>query len=256
FLALSVNAKEVSKANSEQSKSNSTQSAPEKPSTRIEINVGSSSDTPTAKPQEQHPAAEAKPTPITHGEWLIAGITAVYAFISYFTFRAIERQAEIAQDNTDALIAGQRAWVMVEIELNPAGVVETSVRGEAHTHGIQIRMHYRNDGQTPCWITERRASLILITDNIIPERPDLSKAEIIARGTIPLAVGKAHGYGHFDTPLHCPADYSPDRIHLIYGVVRYRTAFKGRGETIFGYRVMRGWDRLERLELSEWNNNT
>ncbi len=156
----------------------------------------------------------------------------------------------------NALIAGQRPWVTVDVELNPSGVGTREERG-VRSYGIQIRMNYRNDGQTPAWITERRAAMMVITDNIIPEHPDLSTAEIIAHGTVTLAVGRRHGYGHFDTPLECPADTSPDGIYLIYGVVRYRTAFNGTGETTFVYRVTRGWDRLELLDgRPEWNKNT
>jgi hypothetical protein len=256
ILALSVNTKDVSKTDSEQNKPGNTQASPEHTSTQIEINVGNPSNSTPPQPLEQQAVAKAKSAPISNGEWLIAVITAVYVVITYLSFKAIKKQANIAQDTINALIAGQRAWVMVDIEFNPTGVVVTSMRGETQIHSIQVKMNYRNDGQTPAWITERRARLFVLTDNTIPEFPDLSKADAIAHGTIPLSVGQRHGYGNVDTPLECPADYSPDAIHLIYGEVRYRTAFNGAGETIFGYRVTRGWDRLERLESPEWNKNT
>jgi hypothetical protein len=81
----SVNAKDVSKADSEQNKAHDAQTSPEGPSTRIEINVGNQPATPS-QPQERNSRPETTPAPITHGEWLIAGITAVYAIISYLAF--------------------------------------------------------------------------------------------------------------------------------------------------------------------------
>jgi hypothetical protein len=181
----------------------------------------------------------------------IIGVGGGFVGIALLTWQAI-----LSRNNVNALVAGQRAWVMVDIELEPEGMVVTE-SGNDRTYNVQVVMKYRNDGQTPAWITERRASLIGIADNLIPAQPDLTGSEIIAQGTVPLAVGHRHGYGQVSTPLGCTAIATPDCMYLIYGVVRYRTAFNGTGKTTFGYRVTRGWDRLERLDgWPEWNENT
>jgi hypothetical protein len=220
----------------------------------VEINIGTQANTAQSQPTKTETPRETRPE-ITLGESLIIAVTAVYAIFSIFTYFAVKRQANIADKTADALIAGQRAWVMVDVELLGKGIV-TERRGDKEFHGTQIKAKYRNDGQTPAWITECRASLIVIPDDLIPEHPDLSKTEVLSRGTITVATGK---YGHRETTskeLQCPANYPPNRKYLIYGVVRYRTAFRGTGETIFGYSVISDGDGVERLELPGWNENT
>jgi hypothetical protein len=253
IVALQLSVQSEQKANP-QSQNGNTQNAPNQ-TAPVTVVVNQ----PTPQPKEDSPKDKSRDFYDAAVLVLAVGGFCIALRSLYYVSKQAKSTEEAAKAGTksaDALVAGQRAWVMVDIEFKPTGVV-TEVRGTDRFHCVHIRMNYRNDGQTPAWITERRACLVVITDNVIPQLPDLSKAKPIAYGTIPLAAGRRHGYGHFDMPLECPAEYSPDVIRLIYGVVRYRTAFSGTGETIFGYRVTRGWDRLERLdELTEWNKNT
>jgi len=260
LLVVSGNAKDVSKADSEQNKAND-QTTPENPSTRIEINVGNPSDAAPSQHQEQHAIAEAKPTPITKGEWLIAGITAVYAVISYFTFGAIKRQANIAQRSADAEVAVQSPWIMVNIEYTPGmsrtlGATREKGGPEIHHTDFVFRFDCINHGKTPAVITEKSAKLIIVTKDTLPAKPDFSDAKVFDNHPEPLAAGEASKEKR-DEYFSAPGYQGFDEWVVLYGVVKYRDVF-GRDDrqTTFGYIVTLG-NKIERLPgYSEYNKNT
>jgi hypothetical protein len=257
LLFLSVNAKDVSKADSEQIKPHGTQTTPENPSTRIEINIGNPSNAAPPQAQEQHAIAEAKAAPITKGEWLIAGITAVYAVISYFMLRAIKRQASAAE----ADIAAQSPWIMVNVEYSPGMTgpfLGTSsgkdIEGvQQHTDFI-FRFDCVNHGRTPALITEKSATLKMVPKGKLPNNPDLTSLTVFDRRVEPLAAGEKSKQGK-DEYLSVPGYRSLDEWIVLYGVVKYRDVFGRDRQTTFGYEVTLG-DKIERLPgYPEYNKN-
>lgn len=257
LLVLSVNAKDVGKTDSEQNKPHNSQTTPENPSTRIEINVGNPSNATPPQPQEQHAIGETKPAPITHGEWLIAGITAVYAIISYFMLRAIKRQAKAAE----AELAAQSPWIMVNIEHTPGmhGRIlgASKIRDEPETHHTDFifRFDCVNHGRTPALITEKRANLIIVPKNTLPENPDLRATTPFDIRVEPLAAG-AESSRKKDEHFSAPGYQGLDEWMVFYGVVKYRDVFGRDRQTTFGYEVTIG-DQIERLSgYPKYNENT
>jgi hypothetical protein len=232
------------------------QPAPQQPpSTTVEVNVGYPNEAVDRQPAKQETKKES--APMTSFEWIISVITFVYSAFSVLTFFAIKRQAEIANQGTQALIASERAWVTATIEWSPgySGLYMGShTEKEVTTHGYScnVRLTYKNDGRTPAWVTEWRACLRIF--DTLPVKPPLQYAKAIKHGIESLAPEQSRP---FDTPLFCDGEQTLDNLAVIYGVVKYRTAFGGiAGETVFGYSVTLDGKTVRPLENPEWNKNS
>ncbi len=218
---------------------------------------------------------EAKPW-LTHGEWVMAvltaiyvGLTAVYVRISHKTLKAIKGQAEssdkqfreqltvakdaatAAQQNADAakvnaqvILNAERAWVSVELlwsEFTPLIMEGSSVVGEVHsTHTtFAMRLVCRNQGRTPAWITEKR--IIALADLIQIER------ETLAPGKESTRRENVSSPGHVD---------NTEKLAAIYGIVRYQDIFGEQRHTTFGYYVKRAHDPELIPGLPKYNEST
>jgi hypothetical protein len=155
---VSINAEDLGKADSEKNKTRNNQTAPENPSTRIEINVGNPPNAGSPQSQEQQLVAEPKPSPITRGDWLLAGITAIYVLISYFTFRAVRDSAE--RQLRAYVIAETSSIVNVADPILPHGVAPTE-GSRKHPWGPVGGVHIINAGQTPAFKVRHWGSICL-----------------------------------------------------------------------------------------------
>jgi hypothetical protein len=256
FLSSSNDAQDKTKPNQRESERQPSNPSPAAPTTTIEINIGTPTST-SGEIHKQDSRPEAKSAPITHGEWLIAGITAVYALISYFTLKAIKRQALSAE----AELAAQSPWIMVNIEHTPGmhgrflGTSREGNEPETHHTDFIFRFDCINHGQTPALITEKRANLIIVRKNSLPKHPDLTATRVFDDRAEPLAAGKESVMKR-DEHFSAPGYQSLDDWVVLYGVVKYRDVFGRDRQTTFGYEVTIG-DKIERLSgYPKYNENS
>ncbi|HWY20342.1 MAG TPA: hypothetical protein VNX26_03925 [Candidatus Acidoferrum sp.] len=228
--------------------------APAPTAPTVEINIGTPSSTGVSETHKENPRAEARPF-ITGGEGIIAVITAIYASISYFSLRAIKRQALSAE----AQLAAESPWIMVNIEYSPGMkgrfLGTSKVRDEPETHHTDFifRFDCINHGRTPALITEKRATLKIIPKNSLPPKPDLKATEVFDDRAEPLAAGK-ESLTKRDEHFSAPGYQGLDEWVVLYGVVRYRDVFGRDRQTTFGYEVTLG-EKIERLPGSYWKYN-
>lgn len=139
---------------------------PQTSDTVVEIHKGSQVGTPTSESKQQAAQTEAKPF-LTHGEWVMAILTAVYVIISYFVLQAIKREARIGQQaadaatkSADALMNAERAWLLartVDVDSRTKEILTGRIREAVRPReqGVTIRFEYcfTNLGRTPARIT-------------------------------------------------------------------------------------------------------
>ena len=192
---------------------------------------------------------------MTTGEWTAGVVTAVYTLISYLTLRAIKKQADIARDNTDVLVASERSWVAVSVGWTPGypGMFLSDSSAEGPGHTASVRLTCKNDGKTPAWIVEIRARLEIFEP--APLKPPLERTEVVDHTIVSLAAGHEQPCDKF---LICKGRQTMDNLAIIYGVVRYRTAIGPATvrETWFAYTVSSDGKRLTPHQNAEWNRNT
>src|SRR5437762_1999903 len=125
-LLASIGQQDTPEAKHQKKESKNQAVEPPPTTTTPEVRPGTPASTPTPQAKEQAIKPELKPF-LTHGEWVIGSLTAIYVLISYFSFTAIKRQAHIAEQaataakdaaraaerNTDALINIERPFLLV-----------------------------------------------------------------------------------------------------------------------------------------------
>jgi hypothetical protein len=117
-----------------ENKSNHTTNNPQPATTIPEVHACSPAIEQTTQSKQQAADAVSRPF-LTHGEWVMAILTAIYVGISYFGLRAIKQQADIAQSTADAIVDAERAWI--DIDLRKFGVnYSFIVTNYGKTHGI------------------------------------------------------------------------------------------------------------------------
>src|SRR5579872_1075160 len=105
----------------------------------VEVHTSCPAEAATGQNHAATAQTEVKPF-MTHGEYVISGITAIYVIVSLLTFFAIRRQAEFAERSTQSIILAERAWVLVSVDLS-------------ENHGI-YGITLTNHGRTPARIVE------------------------------------------------------------------------------------------------------
>jgi hypothetical protein len=159
---------------------------------------------------------------------------------------AAEKSADAARDSAmtarisaDALIAIERAWVMVECELLP--------HQSGSSLGIAVKLQWVNQGKTPAWIEEIHIRYARFST--IPPVPDLTGAEV-TRGPIPLPVGQTQSRN-----WNLAADMAAAGDRFVYGLIMYRDVLELPRETWFGYRLTPRLS-MERIGHPEYNKYT
>jgi hypothetical protein len=160
---------------------------------------------------------------------------------------AASSNAGAAKASADALINGERAWVVTRISWQdgPKELTTTNSNGETRTF-LSVSLKYRNDGRTPAWITNQRIWCRLVED-APPAIPNTAIPPSYSRlGPDPISVGRRW---KLSTSLECEGKRaSMGTAMVVYGVVSYRDIF-GEHETWCGYQVCGPPEspRLERL---------
>jgi hypothetical protein len=193
---------------------------------------------------------------------VIVGVAGVIAAI--WTLKILGRQTkatEIAADaakvSADALIASERAWVMVDLEKQDDGALIVDGMGGWGPHtSACVRCICSNQGKTPAQIREKRICLFVTSaSKTLPKKPNFDDGIINTQPhdlwpgqqSLPDWPEGIRGNGHA----------ASDDMIVVYGVVKYRHMFsESEVQTTFGYRI-RGGDSIERLTgYPEYNKIT
>jgi hypothetical protein len=190
-----------------------------------------------------------------HGflEWLNALSTVVIAFFAVVTGIAVWRQVKTAQDS-------ERAWVMADVDWDTekwaggeAHILESSGSSGDNTTFYAV-LTCRNEGKSPAWIEEQRATFEIVTS--LPDTPNLESAKFIKVGPEPIGIGNA-----LPPTTHIPfqpvaAGHEKNgTMMVIYGTVKYRDIFNKQRTTSFAYKVINL--KLVRLEsYPKYNEHT
>jgi hypothetical protein len=170
-------------------------------------------------------------------------------------------QTILTRSSVNALVAVESPWILVNIEYSPGmsgPFLGTSRQGdepETHHTDFIFRFDCVNHGKTPAVITEKRASLIIIPKNSLPENPNLAATRVFDDRAEPLAAGK-DSLTKRDEHFSAPGYRGLDDWTVLYGVVKYRDVFGRDRQTTFGYEVTIG-QKIERLSgYPKYNENT
>src|SRR5258708_25095899 len=123
---ISVGKQNPQQAKQQESKTKNQTAQPKQTVAPPKIHESTPTSAPTPQTKEQTAQPELNPF-LSHGEWVTGSLTAFYVLISYFSFRAIKRQANIPQQaatatrnaataaerNTEALSSIERPWLLV-----------------------------------------------------------------------------------------------------------------------------------------------
>ena len=186
-----------------------------------------------------------------------SGIMQQQALASAIAASAAQRSADAAKISADALIASERAWLMVEIEpQSAAGVITDGVTGDVYRTTAFVTCISTNQGKTPAWIMEVKAGLIMLGSiAFLPKDPDLSTIKTVV--SIPKPV-QASGIATCNFDVTCQVRRNQETVMVIYGLVKYRLNLSDKEvDTTFGYVINRS-EKLVRLptEYAAYNKNT
>jgi hypothetical protein len=174
---------------------------------------------------------------------------------------SMRRQTTILRRSVDAAIAGDRAWIMVQLEKSTRGLFITdgfSRDGNRREYSTTVCVDCTctNQGKTPARISEIRAKLLILesvdSTEDLPDQPDLD-IESMFQVNEPMSADAGHTYA---LDLSCPQQRQT-KMMIIYGVVKYHHMFsEAEVQTTFGYRITPG-DNLVRLrDKLKYNENT
>ena len=166
-------------------------------------------------------------------------------------FPELQKSAQAAKDSADALVASERAWIIVDLELPEMS--GNLILGDNDTH-VWVNAIYRNEGKTPAWVEEIYCKLEVSTFF----RTDPDFASIQPWGSEPEILGAAKTSKPQQLALNCVGRSTDENCTSIYGVVTYRDMFGGNRSSTFGYMVLYiGRElQLKRLAGRVYNNNT
>jgi hypothetical protein len=124
----------------------------------------------------------------------------------------------------------ERAWLMVDVDWLPVVQKEVCgeiVCGEPQEITANFRLTYRNCGQTPAWVIEKR--VCYTTASPLPKRPDFRSPQMIERVLEPMSMRSVKTSDH---SLTCDL---AGEDSVVYGSVKYRDVFGSNRITTFGY---------------------
>lgn len=158
----------------------------------------------------------------------------------------------IVWKQANALIHAERAWLMSEMTWTPlfSGISEGNNGSGPVSSMVNLRLCYRNDGNTPAWIEKIEAKFEMT--NQPPQKPNLKNMKIIQEGTIPVGIG---GKDFIDCDLNYVGRLELGKKNIVYGLIYYRDAFKERRRTFFGYEI-RGSQIVYLTGYPEYNKHT
>jgi hypothetical protein len=169
------------------------------------------------------------------------------ARINFIAAKAATRSASAAKTSADVLVASERAWVMVDLELY-------SIRGDGLRHETtkaNLRLTYNNVGKTPAWITEKSIHFVLV--DTMDDLPDIDSITPFQ-----------------SRPQWLQTSYTEDRelehegwqqqdagnLRIVYGRIKYRDIFRKERTTTFGYEIDLNDEPRRIAEPAKYNENT
>jgi hypothetical protein len=213
--SISVASQNKPEANRRPENTDTRQGAPQSQSPTVQVNIGTPSEAITGQAAKQETKAEPRPF-MTHGEWVLSVITAIYVLISYRTLRAIRKSSE----------RQLRAYVLPE----SAGIYDgTTVtppqQGRANIPGIAMLI--KNSGQTPAYnvISWLQLAVVAVRDEYMLTVPPLTQNfpnTLGANGTF----SKALWFDRQLTAGEIADIVSGVKAIYVYGRIEYRDTFK------------------------------
>lgn len=217
------------------------------PKTTAVIENNGTPPTKAASGNEQQTAQQNSKPWMSHAEWVMAGLTLIYvlatifyALTSHRTLKAIEGQArqtdelivatkknaDAAKASAEAIIASERAWVMVELDSTSLFVSDDRYQ----TARLSLSLVYNNVGRTPAWITEGTIYFELV--DIIPSIPDFD----VSGWTVqPRWLADKHTEEReLEWEGYQNANGSA-KNRIVYGIIKYQDILGSHRTTIFGY---------------------
>jgi hypothetical protein len=161
-----------------------------------------------------------------------------------------ESTAKATRDSADALIASERAWIMVEVI--PAGNNPQIIRNQDGTIGVDARCVCENQGKTGAWINEIRCALEF-SPLRLPEEPNLD--DIGPYDSVPRPIASRKNPETYIIQPGCRGDWN-NKILILYGVVKYRDMFGKDRQTTFGYVVGKNGEFKRIVGYPKYNENT
>jgi hypothetical protein len=235
----------------QQKKDNKDQAVQSQPTaTTPEVRPSTPASAPTPQPKEQTPEPELKPF-LSHGEWVISSLTTIYVLISFFSFRAIKRQADIAaqaataaQDaaraaerNTEALINIERPFLIVtgvRYDVLPGTTPDGRSESASHVH-----FSFKNFGHSPAWTIALGGSFkAFAKTSDLPREPEYGTIEEVdSYGIVfpPAQEREILNITHEGPEDEFSTVIAGELFWFAYGFVRYKDIFGRTHETRFCY---------------------
>jgi hypothetical protein len=206
--------------------------------------------------------------------WVFNGLLVIVGgfqvWLLYRTLGAIKRQADImdvqaratetganaARNSALALIASERAWVMVDLEKVPTiGLIVTGTRVDgSHDTQVRIRCICSNQGKTPAKVIEKRACLVITTPNQPLSQDPILDIRIIDTSPHYLQSGQSSIH---DWRIDSEGQVEFGDMIIIYGVIKYRHIISDREvQTTFGYRITPSCELVRLENYPKYNKNT
>lgn len=235
----------------QQKQESKNQAVQPQPTTAIpEVLPRTPASAPTPQAKEQTSKPELKPF-LSHGEWVMGSLTAIYVVISFFSFRAIRRQADIAgqaataagdaaraaERNTDALINIERPFLLVtraRYDVLPRTRPDGRSENVSHVH-----ISSQNSGHSPAWpVTLGGRFKAFAKAEDLPQEPDYGAIDEIQTYGIVIPPGEEReilNITHEGAEDEFSAVVTGEMFWFAYGFIRYRDIFGREHETRFCY---------------------
>ena len=168
-------------------------------------------------------------------------------------------QGLASKHSAKALVASERAWIMVDLKWSDALKVMDSRTGDGSWKtSVTFSLVCRNLGKTPAWISEIQPKLLILgsvdTTESLPENPDLTLTD--ERIVTAQYVG-AGEHEEWKSVFMTTDGHRTVEILILYGVVRYRHLLSNKGaQTTFAYKVTPGNNLVRLSEHPKYNENT
>jgi hypothetical protein len=160
-----------------------------------------------------------------------------------------ESTAKATRASADALVASERAWIMVEAF--PAGNSKP-FKSPDGAIGVDARCECKNEGKTGAWINEIKC-VLEFTPLQLPEKPNFENVE--PYHSVPRPIASRGDPETYVIQPGCFGDWNK-KILILYGVVKYKNMFGQDCATTFGYTVSREGEFRRITGYPAYNENT
>lgn len=210
-------------------------------STQLRLATAVQTPAADAKDKSQNPDPN-KNDPAYSDTWILV-FTGILALMAIFQFGAMILQWIVMCRQAEYIANAERAWLMVEFSDTLDWPMGKYRQGNKFA---DISLTCRNDGSTPCWIEEIRATGLVITrDTVLPDIASSSEPQFT--GPLPVGARTEAKPFRFDVDITGGMPDLGEQV-VIYGIVSYRHQFdKKLATTTFAYWAVSGqpWKRLQ-----------